>query len=259
MTSVCRDSRTTMKIARPEYARSSILCSRTGVFAERHGFSVAGRTEGIWSESAICPGNGQQSGQAGQSRLPKGSGTVDATPVKPVNAAQLADVKKSAARIDELIDANLKKNSQQPNGKISDAVFVRRTYLHLAGRIPKFEEAVTFLSDKAPDKRAKLIDHLLNSQDHVSHMFNYWGNILRLQDHPLNNNQFAQPYHEWIKKSLAENTPYDQWVTQMITAEGRIWTIRPLAIQLAMRHGTGPRRQHGSGLSGHADRLCSVP
>ena len=95
-------------------------------------------------------GSGGQGGQAGQSRVPKGSGTIDATPVKPVNAAQLADVKKSAARIDELIDANLKKNSQQPNGKISDAVFVRRTYLHLAGRIPKFEEAITFLSDKAP-------------------------------------------------------------------------------------------------------------
>ncbi len=182
-----------------------------------------GTQKGSGPNQRFGPGNGQQSGQAGQSRLPKGSGTVDATPVKPVNAAQLADVKKSAARIDELIDANLKKNSQQPNGKISDAVFVRRTYLHLAGRIPKFEEAVTFLSDKAPDKRAKLIDHLLNSQDHVSHMFNYWGNILRLQDHPLNNNQFAQSYHEWIKKSLAENTPYDQWVTQMVTAEGRIW------------------------------------
>jgi len=171
----------------------------------------------IWAQPPAAKG------KQPASRIPRGSGKVDATPVKPVDPARLPDVRKSAARIDELIDANYKKHSVTPNPRVSDAVFVRRTYLHLAGRIPKYEEALSFLGSKDADKRSKLIDELLNSQDHVSHMFNYWGNILRLQDHPINNNQMAQPYHEWIKKSLAENTPYDQWVTQMITAEGRIW------------------------------------
>ncbi|MEO1984183.1 MAG: DUF1553 domain-containing protein, partial [Fuerstiella sp.] len=53
--------------------------------------------------------------------------------------------------------------------------------------------------------------------------YNYWANILRLQDHPINNNQLAQPYHEWIKDSIRENKPYDEWVHEMLTAEGRIW------------------------------------
>ena len=156
-------------------------------------------------------------------RIPRGSGKIDGPPVKKVDPAGLADVKKSAAKIDELIDTNYKKHGVTGNAVISDAVFCRRVWLHLGGRIPKLEEVTQFLQSKDPEKRSHLIDQLLSSHDHVSHMFNYWANILRLQDHPINANQLAQPYHEWIKKSLAENTPYDQWVTQMITAEGRIW------------------------------------
>lgn len=157
------------------------------------------------------------------SKIPRGSGKIDAPPVKPVDAARLVDIQKSAARIDELIEANYQKHSITPNARANDAVYCRRTYLHLAGRIPTYEEVFRFISSKDTDKRSKLVDKLLNSHDHVSHMFNYWANILRLQDTPINNNQIAQPYHEWIKQSLSENTPYDQWVTQMITAEGRIW------------------------------------
>jgi hypothetical protein len=156
-------------------------------------------------------------------RIPRGSGKIDGPPVKKVDAARIADVKASAAKIDALIEANYKKHGVTGNEAISDAVFCRRVWLHLGGRIPKMEEVTQFLDSKDPDKRSRLIDQLLSSHDHVSHMFNYWANVLRLQDHPINNNQIAQPYHEWIKKSLAENTAYDQWVTQMITAEGRIW------------------------------------
>ena len=162
-------------------------------------------------------------GNQATGKIPRGSGKIDAPPVRPVESARLPDVKASAARIDALVDANYKKHEVTPNRSVNDAFFCRRAYLQLAGRIPKFEEVSQFIGSKDPEKRTKLIDKLLNSQDHVSHAFNYWGNILRLQDHPINNNQFAQPYHEWIKKSLAENTPYDQWVTQMLTAEGRIW------------------------------------
>ncbi|MCA9049378.1 MAG: DUF1553 domain-containing protein, partial [Planctomycetaceae bacterium] len=47
------------------------------------------------------------------------------------------------------------------------------------------------------------------------------------------NNQIAQPYHEWIKDSIRENKPYDVWVREMLTAEGRIWE-NP-AVGFAMR------------------------
>ncbi len=173
------------------------------------------------SADAWQPGLGK--GEKSVGKIPRGSGKFDGPPVTPVDARRHADVLQSAARIDELIDANYKKHNVTPNSRTNDAVYCRRTYLHLAGRIPTFEEVLAFITSKDEEKRSKLVDNLLNSHGHVSHMFNYWANILRLQDSPINNNQIAQPYQEWIKKSLSENTPYDKWVTQMITAEGRIW------------------------------------
>jgi hypothetical protein len=172
---------------------------------------------------AFQPPANQANAVPSTGRIPRGSGQIDWPPVKKVDAARIADVKESAAKIDALIEANYKKHGVTGNQAINDAVFCRRVWLHLGGRIPRLEEVTQFLESKDPDKRSRLIDQLLSSHDHVSHMFNYWADILRLQDHPINNNQIAQPYHEWIKKSLAENTPYDQWVTQMVTAEGRIW------------------------------------
>lgn len=177
----------------------------------------------IGTRSAVAWQPGKGAAETPQSKIPRGSGKFDGPPVKPVDASRLADVQKSAARIDALIDANYVKHGVTPKSKTNDAVYCRRTYLHLAGRIPTFEEALSFINSADESKRSKLVDRLLNSHGHVSHMFNYWADILRLQDNPINNNQIAQPYHEWIKKSLSENTPYDQWVTQMMTAQGRIW------------------------------------
>jgi hypothetical protein len=39
----------------------------------------------------------------------------------------------------------------------------------------------------------------------------------------MNNNLPAAPFNEWVKKNLEENTPYDKWVYEMLTAEGKIF------------------------------------
>ncbi|MCA9063659.1 MAG: DUF1553 domain-containing protein [Planctomycetaceae bacterium] len=158
-----------------------------------------------------------------KSAIPRGSGQVDGPAVKPVDAATADAVAKAAAQIDRLVRDGYKKHSVIPNDRLSDELFCRRAYLQIAGRIPSLDEAGRFIQSNNARKRERLIDSLLSSYDHTGHMYNFWANILRLQDHPVNNNQFAQPYHEWIKKSIAENTPYDKWVYSMLTAEGKIW------------------------------------
>src|SRR5690349_12357477 len=68
------------------------------------------------------------------------------------------------ARIDQLIEAKAG-GPLAPLG--SDAEFHRRVYLDLAGRVPSVEETKTFLINTATDKREKLIDRLLASDNHV--------------------------------------------------------------------------------------------
>ncbi len=157
------------------------------------------------------------------SRIPRGSGKVEWGPVSKVRSETSANVRSVAGKIDRLLDADYQKHQVLPNPRLSDSLFVRRAYLEIGGRIPLLQEVGEFLQSKDPQKRGKLIDNLLSSYDYVSHTYNYWADVLRLQDNPINNNQIAQPYHEWVKESIRENTPYNKWVHTMLTAEGRIW------------------------------------
>lgn len=140
-------------------------------------------------------------------------------------AAQAAPDTQSAAReIDSILAADWKKNNVKGNPAADDNTFVRRIYLDITGRIPTTREAETFMQSQAPDKRAKLIDHLLNSEGYVQNSFNYWADVLRAQS---NGNQAGlitgAAYSKFIKDSLRDNKPYDQFVKDMVSAQGKSW------------------------------------
>ena len=82
------------------------------------------------------------------------------------------------ARIDELVAARIKAAGFEPAEQASDEEFLRRIYLDLTGAIPRVSEARAFLADKSPDKRARLIDTLLDSPAHATHLANTWRNIM---------------------------------------------------------------------------------
>lgn len=134
------------------------------------------------------------------------------------------NVKKAAARIDSLVEAGLKKNELKPNAGISDEVFLRRAYLDIAGRVPTIEEAENFHGSTYPRKRAQLISDLLESDGHVSHTFNFWADVLRINAAlGTGARQAEDAYQLWVKNALVSNMPYDEFVREMVSATGKIW------------------------------------
>lgn len=131
------------------------------------------------------------------------------------------DVDAAAEKIDAILQAYWKENNAKPNTRTDDHEFVRRAYLELAGRIPTIEEAEAFCDAKGSAKRGKLIDDLLESPGYVSHFFNFWADILRLKER-ADRDLWLDPYMAWVKQSIADNKPYDQWVYEMLTATGRV-------------------------------------
>jgi hypothetical protein len=117
---------------------------------------------------------------------------------------------------------------------LTDAQFVRRIHLELAGRIPTFDETTAFLADTSAAKRADLIDSLLESPDYVSHFYNFWADVLRLCERPQND-LFFEPYLDWVKRSIAANRPYDEWVREMLTADGTLCGNPAVGFQLRDR------------------------
>jgi hypothetical protein len=109
------------------------------------------------------------------------------------------------------------------NPLMTDEQFVRRVYLDIAGRIPSYDETVAFLKDGAADKRAKLIDTLLDSEGYASHMYNYMAEMLRVVDRFEGANVRGLPYIQWLKDEIKKNTPWDQMAAAMVTADGKVW------------------------------------
>lgn len=142
---------------------------------------------------------------------------------KRLQAQRFADdyVKKAAYQIDFLIGSTLVAKGQRFNEPATDEQFVRRIYLDAIGRIPTADEAREFLADKAPDKRAKLIDKLLHSPGYTMQMFNWLADMLRVKD-SFAKNVPAFTFEDWLKDQLAADRPWDALVRTMLTADGRI-------------------------------------
>jgi hypothetical protein len=127
--------------------------------------------------------------------------------------------------IDELAVARWKKLGLKPSPTADDATFLRRVTVDLCGRLPTADEARAFLADQRADKRARLIDRLLDSPDYPAYFALRWGSILR-NSNLAGANQAAYAFHDWIKDQIARNTPYDEFVRGVVAAAGE-WRDAP--------------------------------
>ena len=127
-------------------------------------------------------------------------------------------VLRDAAKLDALLTRGLKRHQAQPMELVDDATFVRRTYLNVVGRIPTLAETERFLTDQSPDKRTDLCDTLLNSPGRTSHFSNYWFDLLRVKSRQRQLS--GEPFAHFIRKSIIDDVPYDQFVRELLVAEG---------------------------------------
>ena len=127
-----------------------------------------------------------------------------------------------ANNIDALVMRTLQEQGIEPANLCSDAVFIRRVYLDAIGSLPEPQEARRFFEDRRPNKRAALIDALLQRDEFAD----YWSlkrcDLLRVKaEFPINLWPNAvQAYHRWIRDAIACNMPYDQFVREMLTSSG---------------------------------------
>ncbi len=138
--------------------------------------------------------------------------------------AEMPDFK-PANYIDEHTVVKWKKLGLRPSPLANDATFLRRVTLDLCGRLPTVEETTAFLDDKSADKRAKLIDRLLDSADYPAYFAMKWGSILR-NSNLAGADRAATAFHLWIKDKLARNRPYDEFVRGIVAAAGE-WPDSP--------------------------------
>ena len=121
--------------------------------------------------------------------------------------------------IDELVYAKLQQLKFLPSGLCSDEEFLRRAHCDVIGILPTVEETKAFLTDADPNKRAKLIDALLARPEYARFWALKWGDLLKMTSSQVGG-EGVHKYHRWLQHSFEQNMPYDQFVRELLGAEG---------------------------------------
>jgi hypothetical protein len=121
--------------------------------------------------------------------------------------------------IDDLVLAQLQRLNLKPSPRANDSTFVRRAYLDTIGRLPTPQEVEAFVNDTTPDKHARLADTLLTAPEFVDYWAYKWSDVLLVTGSKLRPDA-VKTYYNWIRQRVADNTPWDQFVREVVTARG---------------------------------------
>jgi hypothetical protein len=108
-----------------------------------------------------------------------------------------------------------------PSELCGDDQFIRRVSLDVTGTLPTPAELSAFVADADPQKRAKLVDRLLERPEYAYYFANKWADILhvkRKQQPNAAEGTFA--FHHWIYTALASDKPYSEFARAVLTATG---------------------------------------
>jgi len=138
--------------------------------------------------------------------------------VLPVAAHAADSDAQIVATINRHIRAGWEDNEVGSSPRATDEEFARRVTLDILGRIPDFQSLMSFLEDESPDKRGQLVDNLLEHEAYIRNWTGLWGNMLVGRANNRGGGRGA--LNRWLRQSFYTNTPYDQFVRELVMAEG---------------------------------------
>lgn len=147
----------------------------------------------------------------------------------------------TSADVDRMLAVHLKKSDPKVEAAplTSDVEYVRRVYFDLVGKPPTAEQVQYFLHNHAKDKRARLVDILLQTPDYARNWAKYWRDVIKFHATVDNVGRIRLDLLEdWLAKQFADDKPWDQIASAMITATGR--NDENGAVAFALAHQSQP-------------------
>ncbi|MEZ6131577.1 MAG: DUF1553 domain-containing protein [Planctomycetaceae bacterium] len=138
--------------------------------------------------------------------------------------------------VDEHIRSHWQRLGVTPSPLCSDETFIRRAFLDSIGTLPEPERVREFVASTAADKREQLVNELLGltgdpARDVYGNEWSAWwalkwGDLLRINRNDLGDGGMWS-FSNWARNALRENMPVDQFVREIITAQGSIYKNGP--------------------------------
>ena len=121
--------------------------------------------------------------------------------------------------IDDFVLAKWKSLRLEPSKTADDATFLRRAYLDAAGILPNSEEVENFLADQSADKRAKVVDRLMEREEFFDYWAYKWSDLLLVSSRKLNP-AAMWAFYDWIRDSVKHNKPWNQFADEIFLSSG---------------------------------------
>lgn len=153
---------------------------------------------------------------------------------KAVNPVQ-AGADEVVRQVDQLLSELWTKNDVAPTMPADDSELLRRVYLDLAGRTPSVSEARAFETDESPNRFEALVDRLLKSPDHASHLATVWRRFLIPEGVDLTAFGGVEAFDQWLAERFSSDDSYDEVVRNLLLAEGRLVRSGPLLFYSAAK------------------------
>jgi hypothetical protein len=121
--------------------------------------------------------------------------------------------------VDEHIFSKLQRLNIRSSGLSTDEHFLRRVYLDTVGLLPTAGESREFLASAAADKRAQLIDRLLERREFAELWALKFTELFRAGTREAGA-KGARIVYDYIRDSFLENKPYDRFVKEILLSQG---------------------------------------
>ena len=220
--------------------RSSLQLNVTAFFSDGASRDVTGQAVYESNEPGVATvgekglvTTGSQSGLVSvMARFGEKIATFDAAVPYVQDEEKMADVQARLDRLeqqfidsptDQLLLHQWRRMGIVPSEVADDATMIRRATIDICGTLPTRDEVTEYLADDTEDKFARLVDRLLERPEYASYFTLKWADILQNRGAGYSTSK-QRPgttlFAGWIRDSIAANKPYDQFVSEIITASG---------------------------------------
>jgi len=158
-----------------------------------------------------------------------------------LGARQASDVASAPPRanfIDDHIFDRLQAEGIAPAALAGDEEFLRRVTLDLTGRTLAPADIREFLADTSPDKRARVIDRLLESQGFIEKWTMWLGDLLQNTRFAANRSQQPQgrdAMHTWIRDSIARGKSFRDIAWETVATTGNNYDVTAPGVNFIVR------------------------
>jgi hypothetical protein len=125
--------------------------------------------------------------------------------------------------VDRHAYAKLEELRIPPSELCKDEEFIRRLFLDATGTLPSAEEVARFAADRDPSKRVKLVDAVLERPEFTDYWALQLGDLFqnrKERDHDVRGVKGVRQFHEWLRKQVAANRPWNEIARDVLTATG---------------------------------------